>query len=94
MQEEEIIQFLNSDDFSTMVQSVRVDDGRQFHSEWAMIPLYSTAIFSDTTMVLDKIEEYYRSNFVDLVYSDSLVSMESIKIEIETISDRLSEEKL
>ncbi len=94
MQEEEIIQFLNSDNFVTMVQNVRVDDGRQFHSEWAMIPLCATAIFSDTAMVLGKIEEYYNSNFVDLVYSDSLVSIEKIQIEIERISDRLREEEL
>lgn len=94
MQEKEIIQFLNSDDFVTMIQSVRVDDGRQFHSEWAMVPLYTTAIFSDTTMVLAKIEEYYSGNFADLIYSDYLVSMESIRIEIDAISDRLSEEEL
>jgi len=94
MQEKEIIQFLNSDNFATMVKSVRVDDNRQFHSEWAKIPLWSTAIFSDTAMVLGKIEEYYNSNFVDLVYSDSLISMEKIQIEIKRISDRLSEEKL
>jgi hypothetical protein len=94
MQEEEIIQFLNSDDFVTMVQSVRVDDGRQFHSEWAMIPLSATAIFHDTAMVLGKIEEYYSSNFVDLVYGDSLVSMEKIEVEIGSISDRLREEEL
>lgn len=94
MQEKEIIQFLNSDDFVTMIQSVRVDDGRQFHSAWAMVPLYTTAIFSDTTMVLAKIEEYYSGNFADLVYSDSLVSMESIRIEIDAISNRLSEEEL
>jgi len=77
-----------------MIQSVRADDSRQFHSEWAMIPLSTTAIFSDTTMVLDKIEEYYHSDFVDLVYSDSLVSMGNIRVELESISDRLSEEKL
>jgi len=94
MQEKEIIQFLNSDNFATMVKSVRVDDNRQFHSEWAKIPLWTTAIFSDTAMVLGKIEEYYNSNFVDLVYSDSLVSMEKIQIEIKHISDRLSEEEL
>jgi len=94
MQEKEITQFLNSDDFATMVQSVRVDDGHQFHSEWVMIPLFTTAIFSDTVMVLSKIEEYYSSNFVDLVYSDSLVSMGKIQIEIERISDRLTEEEL
>lgn len=94
MQEEEITQFLNSDNFVTMVQSVRVYDARQFHSEWAMIPLYTTAIFRETAMVLGKIEEYYKSNFVDLVYSDSLVSLKKIQIEIERISDRLSEEEL
>ena len=94
MQEEKIIQFLNSDDFATMVQSVRVDDGRQFYSEWATVALSSTAIFSDTSMVLGKIEEYYSNNFVDLVYSDSLVSMGKIEIEIERIADRLSEEGL
>jgi len=94
MQEEEIIQFLNSDNFATMVKSVRVDDNRQFHSEWTKIPLWTTAIFSDTAMVLGKVEEYYNSNFADLVYSDSLVSMEKIQIEIKRISDRLSKEKL
>jgi len=85
---------LNSDDFATMVQSVRVDDGRQFHSEWAMIPLYTTAIFRDTAMVLNKLKSYYSSNFADLVYGDSFVSMGKIQIEIESISDRLKEEEL
>jgi isopentenyl phosphate kinase len=77
-----------------MVQSVRVDDGRLFHSEWAMITVSATAIFHDTAMVLGKIEEYYSSNFVDLVYGDSLVSMEKIEVEIGSISDRLREEEL
>jgi len=94
MQEEEIIQFLNSDDFATMIQSVRLDDSRQFHSEWARIPLHTTAIFSDTSLVLGKIESYYSNNFADLVYGDSLVNMEKIEIEIERISDRLREEGL
>jgi hypothetical protein len=75
-----------------MVQSVRADDGRQFHSEWAMIPLYATAIFSDTFMVLDKLEWYYKSNFADLVYGNSLVNMEKIEVEIRSISDRLRED--
>jgi len=88
------MQFLNSDDFVTMVQSVRLDDSRQFHSEWAMIPLYTTAIFCDTSVVLSKVESYYSSNFADLVYGDSLVNMEKIEIEIERISDRLREEEL
>jgi hypothetical protein len=94
MQEEEIIQFLNSDDFVTMVQSVRVDDGRQFHSEWAIISLYTTAIFSNTSMVLGKLELYYKSNFSDLVYGDSLIDMEKIEVEIGSIADRLREEEL
>jgi len=94
MQEEEIIQFLNSDNFVTMIQSVRLDDSRQFHSEWAMIPLHTTAIFSDTSVVLGMIESYYSSNFADLVYGDSLVNMKKIEIEIERISDRLKEEGL
>jgi len=94
MQEEEIIQFLNSDDFATMIQSVRLDDSRQFHSEWGMIPLHTTVIFCDTSMVLAKIESYYRNNFADLVYGDSLVNMKKIEIEIKCISDRLREEEL
>ena len=94
MQEEEIIQFLNSDDFVTMVQSVRVDDGRQFHSEWAIIPLYTTAIFFDTSVVLGKLELYYKSNFADLVYGNSLIDMEKIEVEIGSIADRLREEEL
>jgi len=94
MQEKEIIQFLNSDDFSTMIKSVRIDDSRQFHSEWAMIPLYTTAIFCDTSVILGKLESYYKSNFADLVYGDSLVNMEKIEINIERISDRLREEEL
>ena len=85
---------MNSDNFATMVQSVRLDDSRQFHSEWAMIPLHTTAIFCDTSMVLGKLESYYRSNFADLVYGDSLVDMDKIEIEIERISDRLREEKI
>ena len=59
-----------------------------------MIPLFTTAIFSDTAVVFGKIEEYYNSNFVDLVYSDSLVSIGKIQIAIERISDRLSEKEL
>ena len=94
MQEEEIIQFLNSDNFITMIQSVRLDDSRQFHSEWAMIPLHTTAIFYDTSLVLGKVKSYYRNNFADLVYGDSLVNMQKIEIEIKRISDRLREEEL
>ena len=94
MQEEEIIQFLNSDNFATMIQSVRLDDSRQFHSEWARIPLHTTVIFCDTSVVLGKIESYYSNNFADLVYGDSLVNMEKIEIEIERISNRLREEEL
>jgi len=94
MQEEEIIRFLNSDNFVTMIQSVRLDDSRQFHSEWAMISLYTTAIFCDTSLILGKIESYYSNNFADLVYGDSFVNMEKIEIEIERISDRLRKEGL
>jgi hypothetical protein len=45
-------------------------------------------------VVLGKLELYYKSNFADLVYGNSLIDMEKIEVEIGSIADRLREEEL
>jgi len=95
MQEEEIQNFLHSDEFEDMINKVRIDDQAQFDkNDWAIILLSSTNIFTNTVDILDHLEHYYNNNFKDLVYEDTLPLMDNIKMEIEKLAEILKEKNL
>jgi hypothetical protein len=94
MQKREIIEFLNSDEFIKLMKIVRSDDIAQFESKWASNPLYSTTLFLDTDMVLDRLQRYYKTVFASLVYGNNLPKIDDIKIEIIKIAKILRETQI
>jgi len=95
MKEENIQNFINSTEFEEMIGNVRDDDLKQFNKDWATIPLSSTEIFMNTSMVLVKLEEFYNTTFRDLVYTEELPSLNNeIKVSIENLAKILKEKKL
>lgn len=95
MQEEEIKTFIESDEFIDMIEKVRIDDKEQFNSNvWAHISLHSTKIFAETQIVLNELKPFYENDFKSLVYSEDIPSIESIQIEINTLSKILKSKKI
>ena len=95
MNEVDIDLFLNSDEFVDMMKKVRVDDKKQFNkNDWATVTLNSTKIFTDTSVVLDELGNFYANNFKDLVYAQTLPNIDEIKIKIKTLADILTAKKL
>jgi len=91
MNEPEIDSFLYSNDFVDMIQKVRVDDQNQFNqNNWATVSLYTTKIFTDTAAILDELNNFYSSNFRDLVYAQTLPSIDEIRIKIEVLAEVLT----
>ncbi len=93
MQEDEIKAFLNSDDIDKMIQNVREDDQKQFSSDWANVKLHSIKIFENIN-ILDELDNYYNSNFKTLVYSETLPTMQDIKMKFEELVKILKEKDL
>jgi hypothetical protein len=95
MNEKEIDLFLNSNEFVDMIEKVRVDDQNQFNqNNWATIPLYTTKIFTDTSVILDQLSSFYTNNFKDLVYAQTLPQINDIKSKIEVLARILTINKL
>ena len=95
MNEAEIDLFLNSSEFVDMIQKVRVDDQNQFNqNNWANIPLHTTKIFTDTSVVLDQLSSFYTNDFKDLVYAQTLPQINDIRIRIEALARILTANKL
>lgn len=95
MNEAEIDLFLNSNEFVDMIQKVRVDDQNQFNqNNWDSVPLYTTKIFTDTSVVLDQLSSFYTKDFKDLVYSQTLPQINDIKIKIKALAYILTRNKL
>ena len=93
MQEDEIKAFLNSDDIDKMIQNVREDDQKQFSSDWAIVKLHSIKIFENIN-ILDELDNYYNSNFKTLVYSETLPTMQDIKMKFEELVKILKKKDL
>lgn len=67
MQEDDIKEFIKSEDICKMILNVRNDDKNQFTSDWADEKLHSSKIFSQID-TLDELNTYYSSTFKTLVY--------------------------
>lgn len=93
MQEDDIKVFLNSDDMDKMIQNVREDDQKQFSSDWANVKLHSTKIFKNID-ILNELNGYYNSNFKTLVYSNTLLNMQDIKVKFEQLAKILKKKDL
>jgi hypothetical protein len=94
-QQEELKEFLNSHDFAEMMHLVRVDDRAQFSaSDWSAIPLHDTKIFINVKETLAQLESFYKNDFKDLVYAQTLPEMQDIIVEIENISAILKKKRL
>ena len=95
MNELEIDSFLHSNNFIDMIQKVRVDDQNQFNrNNWAIVPLHTTKIFTDTASVLNGLNNFYSSNFRDLVYAQTLPDINEIKVTIEVLAEVLTRKDL
>lgn len=96
MQEEKIQLFLHSNEFEEMIRKVREDDLKQFNkNNWATVSLSSTKIFTNTSQVINKLKDFYKSNFRDLVYTNDLPIIDKdIKGSIELLSIVLQEKNL
>ncbi len=95
MQEKEIKDFIGLSDFEDMINKVRIDDKVQFNkNDWASVLLSKTEIFINSSEVLDNLNFYYNNNFKDLVYEETLPSMDNIKSEIKKLSIILTNKNL
>lgn len=95
MKEKDINDFIESSDFEEMIKKVRIDDQVQFNkNDWALVLLSQTEIFLESSKVLDNLDFYYNNNFKDLVYEETLPSMDKIKLEIKKLSIILTNKNL
>jgi len=95
MKEKNIDRFIHSQEFEDMILSVRNDDKIQFKAtKWSTIKLYKTQIFSDTKNILQKLDNFYKTNFSELVYVNSLPSIEDIIAKVEILGIVLKEKKI
>lgn len=95
MQEENIVNFLNSDGFVEMMQAVRSDDNQQFQTaQWSLVVLHETEVFANPKQVLDKLEHFYNDNFSQLVYATDMPSMEALIQTMQKIAMILKEKDL
>ena len=85
MQEEGIRTFLESKDFSEMMQDVRDDDIEQFQESWSQKSFSEAVIFIDTERCMESIKSYYKVHFSNLVYNDDLPELKQIKRDIKNI---------
>jgi len=95
MNEQEIERFLYSDEFVDMMKSVRDDDKNQFQAnDWSTIKLYSTQIFTDTQHIMQKLDNFYKTVFSELVYAKTLPSIEDIIDKVEFLGGILKDRNL
>lgn len=93
--EDDVSEFLHSDDFVDMIQKVRADDKNQFNdTNWATIHLHSTNIFTNTQKILNELKNFYRTDFNELVYAQTLPEMNDIIVKIEIIGKILADKNL
>lgn len=89
-QNQDIQNFITSNDFITMMKDVRSDDNIQFNDTWSNIKYSQIPIFNNPDILL-KIENYYQNDFKDLVYAKTLPDIKAIIKTIETLSNHLME---
>ena len=78
-----------------MIAKVRTDDQNQFSdSDWSSVDLHSTKIFTDTKKILGELSNFYSNNFSELVYAQTMPTIDEIIIEIEKLSKILEDKKL
>lgn len=95
MNESEIKEFVNSDEFADMIAKVRTDDQNQFSdSGWSSVDLHSTKIFTDSKTILTELSNFYSNNFSELVYAQTMPTVDEIIVEIEKLSKILISKKL
>lgn len=95
MQEENIVNFLDSNAFVEMIKAVRSDDTKQFQTaQWALVVLHETEIFANPKGVLDKLEHFYNDNFSQLVYAAEMPSVKTLIQTMEKIATILKEKDL
>jgi predicted nucleotidyltransferase component of viral defense system len=92
MQEDEIQSFINSDELVQMIENVRADD-QKFQQEWSSVKLHTSKILQDMD-ILDELASFYNSIFKTLVYSDTLPTIDAIKIEFQKLSEILKAKDL
>ena len=95
MNEKDIDNFVYSKEFVDMIQSVRSDDKIQFNvKEWSIIKLHKTPIFTDTKDILQKLDNFYKTDFSELVYVKTLPSIKDIIAKVEILSTILKDKNL
>ncbi len=95
LEDERIREFIHdSESFKKMIKNVRVDDQNQFSSSWSKVEFHNSEIFQNTKEIMSKIDRYYHDIFSQLVYSDTLPTIDDICESLMLISDKLKEHKL
>lgn len=86
------LDFLNSSDFFSMIEQVKIDDATnsQFEGDWLQNPLADSLLFKDINGVWSQLEETYKSEFKALVYGE-FPDSEAIKKRLELVAGRLNE---
>ncbi len=95
MQHPDIQNFIHQDAFIEMIKTVREDDQKQFDaSTWSHVKLSETPIFLNTSNILDQLNHHYITQFHDLVYAQTLPSINEIQKAINEVAAILTKEKL
>ena len=95
MQHLDIQDFIHQDAFIEMIKIVREDDQKQFDtSTWSHVKLSETPIFLNTSNILDQLNHHYTTQFHDLVYAQTLPSINEIQKAINEVAAILTKEEL
>jgi len=90
MKEDNIVRFLNSQDFIHMLKKVKANDKIQFNNDrWTKQKFSTNEIFVNTEVVLKQLEKFYIEHFSELVYGLELPSTKLIQSELEKIQEIL-----
>lgn len=95
MNQPEIDSFLKSDEFVDMITKVRFDDQNQFtNSDWSSVDLNSTKIFTNPSLILKELSNFYNNDFSNLVYANSMPTIDEIILKIEYLSKIMKSKNL
>ncbi len=90
MQQQDIQQFIKSNEFINMLNTVRSDDHEQFGANWTTVPFSDVQILHNPRNVLGKVKLFYDNEFRSLVYNyETMPTIDDIIASIELLSDIL-----
>lgn len=95
LQEVEIIKFLDSTDFPSLIKSVREEECLPSRTKWAQEKLSRAHLHSKPKALLDKIESIFKSDLEPMVFQASdLSKFKDVRAAFQKISKRIKESNL